>query len=76
MLKQYGYLRVGTEWPQLRRTVNAYLRGFSQYFRNGHSSGVLNKLDRFVTNRLGRYLARCQPRGVKRRKRSWADFAV
>jgi RNA-directed DNA polymerase len=75
-LRTYGPLRVGTDWPYLRERVNAYLRGYSHYFRNGNSARVLYSLDRFVVHRLARYLARCQPRGVKRRKRPWADFAI
>lgn len=59
LLKQQGQLRHGSEWVQVRRRVNAYLRSFGQYFRNGQGTSVLNKLDRFVQERLARYLARC-----------------
>jgi hypothetical protein len=75
-LRRYGYLRNGTQWTDLRMKVNNYLRGWAHYFRNGNSFKGLEDLDRFVVHRLARYLARCQPRGVKRRKRQWADFAV
>ena len=58
----------------MTKRVNAYLRGFGQYFRNGQGTRVLSKLDRFVQERLARYLARCQPKGKRRRRRRWQEY--
>jgi RNA-directed DNA polymerase len=73
-LKQQGPLRRGREWPGVRERLNRYLRGWGSYFRHGQGTRVLGKLDRFVRQRVARYLARSQPTGKHRRRRRWNEF--
>jgi group II intron reverse transcriptase/maturase len=73
-LKQHGPLRQGREWKEVRDRVNRYLRGWGSYFRHGHGTRILTKLDQFVRERLARYLARSQPKGKHRRRRRWEEF--
>jgi RNA-directed DNA polymerase len=76
LLSDYGCMVNGKDWSRLRDRVNRYLRGFGQYFRRGLYYRVLHSLDWYVNERLGRYLARNQPVGTKRRKRCWTDFVT
>ena len=76
VLADHGYLARGEDWPKLRGRINRYLRGYGQYFRRGLYYRVLHTLDWYVNERLGRYLARSQPVGPKRRKRCWTDFVL
>ena len=54
--------------------LGAYLRGGCQYFRHGQSASVFQSLDRFVSLRVARNLARGQPTGRKRRQRRWVYY--
>lgn len=75
-LQRQGLLGDGRKWGKVRDRVNRYLRGWGSYFRHGQGTRVLGKLDRYVRERLARYLARSQPTGKKRRRRRWEDFQV
>lgn len=66
--------RLRSDWREILQELAAYLRGWSQYFRHGQSARVFHKLDRFVSMRLARNLARSQPSGKKRRKRTWLYY--
>ena len=63
------------EWHAAQHELNAYLRGWGGYFRHGNRLQVLKKLDWYTRERVGRSLARCQPKGKKRKRRKWETFA-
>lgn len=75
-LRRYGRIRSAGDWHGLARILNAYIRGWGSYFRHGHGRKVLAKLDWHVTERVGRYLARCQPTGKHRKRRHWQHYAA
>jgi group II intron reverse transcriptase/maturase len=64
-----------SEWARVRRQLQAYLGGWSQYFRHGTSTAVFAKLDEYVRERVARHLARSQPKGRRRCRRSWRAYA-
>jgi RNA-directed DNA polymerase len=68
-----GYTR--ERWGLVCRAVNAYLRGWVHYFRRGSTGGTFTKLDEWVVERVARNLARSQPTGKRRRRRSWVAYA-
>ena len=57
-----------------RGRLRAYLGGWWQYYRHGQSARVFVKLDRFVRERVARHLARSQPKGRGRKRRSWRAY--
>jgi len=67
-------VQTADDWREKCDALNAYIRGWGQYFRNGQGSAVLKKLDWYARERVARYLARCQPKGKKRKKRKWQSF--
>jgi RNA-directed DNA polymerase len=67
-------VQTADDWREKRDALNAYIRGWGQYFRNGNGTVVLKKLDWYAHERVARYLARCQPKGKKRKKRLWQSF--
>lgn len=67
-------VQTADDWREKRDALNAYIRGWGQYFRNGNGTAVLKKLDWYAQERVARYLARCQPKGKKRKKRLWQSF--
>jgi hypothetical protein len=48
--------------PLIQKEVNPVVRGWVNYFRIGHSSGVFNEIREFVLCRVRRYLRRRQKR--------------
>jgi group II intron reverse transcriptase/maturase len=66
--------RTRREWGAIRRRLRAYLGGWWQYYRHGQSARVFVKLDRFVRERVARHLARSQPQGRGRKRRSWRAY--
>jgi RNA-directed DNA polymerase len=66
--------RTRQEWPQRRSALARYLRGWVGYYRQGESTEVFTKLDRFVQERVLRHLARSQPMGKGRRRRTWGQY--
>jgi group II intron reverse transcriptase/maturase len=62
-------------WGKVRRQLQAYLGGWCHYFRHGASTQVFAKLDEYVRERVARHLARSQPKGRGRRRRSWIAYA-
>jgi RNA-directed DNA polymerase len=76
ILKQAGYIHDAGEWHIVCDALNRYIRGWGQYFRHGQGSRVLSKLDWYVNERVARYLARSQPKGKKRKRRTWYYFAT
>ena len=62
-------------WGSVCRAVNAYLWGWVHYFRRGSSGRTFLKLDEWVRERVARHLARSQPTGKRRRRRSWVAYA-
>jgi hypothetical protein len=55
--------------------LGQFLQGWKHYFRHGESARTFAKLDEFVTERVARNLARSQPSGKKRQRRSWWKIA-
>jgi RNA-directed DNA polymerase len=45
-------------WPELRDTLNRYLRGWSNYFRHGTRRATFRAVDRYVYERVRDFLAR------------------
>lgn len=68
--------RTRPQWGKIKQDLRLYLTGWCQYYRQGHSySGdVFNKLDKFVYERVARHLARSQPTGKRRLRRSWRVY--
>jgi RNA-directed DNA polymerase len=67
--------RLRADWRVCLTALGRYLRGWAQYYRQGESTRVFGKLDRFVLQRVARNYARSQPAGKKRRRRHWRDYA-
>jgi RNA-directed DNA polymerase len=67
--------RTRQEWNQVRQRLRQYLEGWVHYYRHGESSRVFAKLDDWVQERVARHLARSQPRGPRRRRRCWVEYA-
>jgi RNA-directed DNA polymerase len=65
--------RLCTHWSACLVALRRYLVGWGQYYQYGHSSRVFAKLDWWVQERIARNCARGQPRGRKRRRRSWQE---
>jgi group II intron reverse transcriptase/maturase len=63
------YLR--QHWSELRGRLQRYVQGYRQYYGQGQSSEVFQKLDRYLAERVARHLARSQPTGKRRRRQSW-----
>jgi RNA-directed DNA polymerase len=61
-------------WWSVLRELRAYLVGWCQYYRHGQSTQVFGTLDRYVRMRVARNLARSQPTGKKRRRRTWLHY--
>lgn len=62
-------------WKEVMRCLRAYLTGWWHYFRHGQSTKVFSTLDFFVHARVARNLARGQPTGKRRRKRTWNYYS-
>jgi RNA-directed DNA polymerase len=74
ILHRSGGIRGGADWRAVESDLNAYIRGWGHYFRRSRAWHVLKGLDWYVGERIGRYLARCQPKGKKRKRRHWQSF--
>jgi group II intron reverse transcriptase/maturase len=61
-------------WDIKRDALNDFIRGWGHYFRHGQGTAVLKKLDWYARERAARFLARCQPKGKRRKKRKWQSF--
>jgi RNA-directed DNA polymerase len=66
--------RTRREWPRVMRKLGAYLGGWCHYYRHGESARMFAKLDNYVEERVARNLARSQPTGKRRRRRSWVEY--
>ena len=66
--------RLRQEWGACCRRLRAYLGGWSDYFQHGQSAHCFAKLDRFVSERVARNLARSQPTGKRRQRRYWWEY--
>jgi RNA-directed DNA polymerase len=68
--------RIRPEWGKIQRHLRLYLTGWCQYYRQGHSYSavVFGKLDQYVHERVARHLARSQPPGKRRTRRSWQEY--
>jgi len=66
--------RLRSACKQTFAELEAYMRGWCQYFRHGQSGRVFEKLDYFVRIRAARNVARSQPVGPKRRRRTWVHY--
>lgn len=67
-------LRLRAHWNECLQNLRKYLVGWCQYYRHGQSRGVFWKLDAFLECRVARNVARSQPVGKKRRRRSWVQL--
>jgi RNA-directed DNA polymerase len=67
--------RLRREPEECQRRLGQFLQGWKHYFRHGESARTFAKLDEFVTERVARNLARSQPSGKKRQRRSWWKIA-
>jgi RNA-directed DNA polymerase len=61
-------------WREVNRALGLFLQGWGHYYRQGESTRVFTKLDDWVTERVARHLARSQPTGRRRRRRSWREY--
>jgi RNA-directed DNA polymerase len=68
--------RMRREPGECQRRLGRYLQGWKHYFRHGESARTFAKLDQFVVERVARNLARSQPSGKHRQRRSWWKIAV
>ena len=75
ILARYGYIQGAKEWRVLESELNKYIQGWGSYFRHSQGTYVFVKLDWYVRERVSRHLARCQPRGKRRKRRKWQSFA-
>ena len=66
--------RLRSQWGHVLRELRAYLTGWCQYYRHGQSTVAFAKLDYYLQERVARTLARSQPCGRKRRRRSWGEY--
>ncbi len=74
--------RTRREWGLIRIDLRRYLVGWLGYYRHGESSGVFNRLDRFLEERVARNIARSQPnqkrgngrKGTRRVRMTWMDW--
>jgi len=68
--------RIRPEWGCIQADLRRYLRGWCQYFRQGHrySAERFLNLDKYVHERVARNLARSQPTGKGRKRRTWRDY--
>jgi RNA-directed DNA polymerase len=57
--------RLGLPTIMVVQDINAFLRGWAAYFRHGNSTKQFRHLDRFVFERMARFIAR------KRKRRNW-----
>src|SRR5947208_2680157 len=64
-------MRLRTHWRDCMRALQRYLTGYCQYYRHGQSTAVFGRLDYFVECRIARNVARSQPVGRGRKRRSW-----
>jgi RNA-directed DNA polymerase len=67
--------RLRREREECQRRLGRFLQGWKHYFRHGQSARTFVKLDQFVVERVARNLARSQPSGKKRQRRSWWKIA-
>ena len=65
--------RLRAHWAECMQALGRYLLGYGQYYRHGQSAAVFQKLNRFVGCRVARNYARSQPKGKRRKRRSWLD---
>jgi RNA-directed DNA polymerase len=75
MLRRSGMVQTPSDRHELFEDLNRYIRGWGGYFRLGQGMFILKKLDWYASERVGRYFARCQPKGKKRKRRHWQFFA-
>jgi RNA-directed DNA polymerase len=68
--------RLRRDRGECQRRLGLFLQGWKHYFRLGESARTFVKLDQFVTERVARNLARSQPSGKKRQRRSWRKIAA
>jgi len=68
--------RLRRERGECLQRLGRYLQGWKHYFRHGQRARTFVKLDQFVVERVARNLARSQPSGKKRQRRSWRKIAV
>lgn len=66
--------RLRGQWSERLGALQRYLRGWQHYYRQGESQRVFQKLDWFVVERIARNYARSQPKGKRRRSRSWRVY--
>jgi RNA-directed DNA polymerase len=64
--------RVGLPAIVVVRDLNAFLRGWGAYFRYGNSAGAFKAIDRFVFERMARFIAR--KHGSRNWKRGMVDL--
>ena len=68
--------RIRPEWGKIKLALRRYLTGWCQYYRQGqsYSADTFGKLDKYVHERVARNLARSQPTGKRRNRRSWREY--
>lgn len=64
-------MRLRAHWHDCMTALQKYLTGYCQYYRHGQSTAVFGRLDYFVECRIARNVARSQPVGRGRKRRSW-----
>jgi RNA-directed DNA polymerase len=64
-------MRLRAHWHECMTALAKYLTGYCQYYRHGQSTAVFGRLDYFVECRIARNVARSQPVGRGRKRRSW-----
>jgi RNA-directed DNA polymerase len=65
--------RLRSDWSGRLTALRRYLAGWHQYYRHGESDRVFARLDWWVVERVARNYARSQPRGKRRRPRTWRE---
>jgi RNA-directed DNA polymerase len=76
ILRRSGMVQTADELTEMLDALNCYIRGWGGYFRNGQGVFILKSLDWYVAERVGRYMARSQPKGKKRRPRHWQSYTI
>ena len=66
--------RLRGQWSECVGALQRYLRGWQHYYRQGESQRVFQKLDWYVVERVARNYARSQPKGKRRRARTWQAY--
>jgi RNA-directed DNA polymerase len=63
--------RLRVQWNERLQALERYLTGWCQDYRHGQSSAAFQKLDRFLERRIAANVARSQPKGPGRQRRTW-----